>query len=200
MLVLAGEPAEAAAALAGEPLRLVRPRVVGVRLFRELPAGVGGAEILAALAGALAGEGRDALIEYHGESVAALPFAERVAMATLGGAMLGASGSLFPSDEVTRARLAGRGRDADWRRIEGGGEGFDFTLAFDLSRVRTGTLDLSRVRIGALAEDDDLVLLAAAAARERRSSAGRWSWADAPRAPRSRPGTCSPCSRRLARA
>ena len=163
MLVLGGEPAEAAAALAGEPSRVVRPRVVGVRLVRELRAGVGGAEILVALAGALAGEARDALVEYHGEGVEALPFAERIAMASLGGAMLGARASLFPSDGVTRARLASRGRDADWRRVDGGGDGFDFALVFDLSRVRVGALDLSRVRVGALAEDDDLLMLAAAA-------------------------------------
>jgi aconitate hydratase len=163
MLVLAGDPADAAAALAGEPFRLARPRVVGIRLSGSPGAGVGGAEVLASLAGVLAGAAVDGVVEYHGEGVASLPFAERVAMASLGGAVLGAVASVFPSDAVTRARLASRGRDADWRRSEGDGEGFDLALELDLSRVRAGAVEDSRVRIGPLAEDDDLLALAAAA-------------------------------------
>jgi aconitate hydratase len=172
MLVLPGEPADAAAALAGEPLYTTRPRVAGVRLVGAPPAGVGGAEVLASLAGALAGAGRDALVEYHGEGVGSLPIAERVAMASLGGALLGARASLFPSDAVTRARLASRGRDADWRATSAGSEGFDLEIELDLGRVRSGAPDVSRVRIGSLAEDGDLRSLAAAA----RSGASLAGW------------------------
>jgi len=157
MLVVDAGALETAAALAGEPLARLRPEVVGIRLSGAPIPGVGGAEILDELARRLGGITPGAVIEFHGAGVAALPMRERIAMAALGGARLGASATVFPSDEVTRDYLRSRGRDAEWRRFQGGGEGFDRDFSLELDTVGTALDDAIRgVHFGPLAEDDDL--------------------------------------------
>ncbi len=160
MLALAAGATETAAVLAGEPLRLARPRVVGVRLSGERPAHAGGAEVLEALAARLGGGARDAIVEYLGEGLESLPMADRIAMASLGGARLGARASVFPSDEWTHAWLVEHGREADWRRTGGGGSGFDDEVELDLATIAPCATLEDRVRFGPLAEDEDLRVLA----------------------------------------
>lgn len=161
MLVLAASPLECAAALAGRPLTRPRPRVAGVRLHGALPAGAGGAEALERLAAALGRDARGTVLEYGGEGLAALPVAERVAMAALAPRRLGVLASVFPCDEAAREYLAARGRERDWRRFEGAGAGFDRVLDLDLSAVPPArAMDATHARFGPLAEDDDLRALA----------------------------------------
>jgi aconitate hydratase len=136
--------------------------VIGVALGGAPPAGVGGAEIVRALEQRLEGCARGAVLEYHGDGVGSLPMSERIATASLGGVCLGAAASVFPSDERTREYLAARGRDADWRRTAGDADGFDEAVTLDLGRVASAERRGGRVRIGALAEDDDLLALARA--------------------------------------
>jgi aconitate hydratase len=164
MLVLAAEPVECAAALAGARLLRERPEVVGVRLVGVPMPGVGGAELLIGLTRALERTAAGAVVEFHGEGLAHVGMSDRIALAMRVGPLLGAVAAVFPSDEITRARLAARGRDADWRRIEGGDAGFDRTLDFDLGRSRPPALDDVRVRIGPFAGDDEIAALGAAAA------------------------------------
>jgi aconitate hydratase len=156
MLVLDAGPTETAAALAGDALRLERPPVFGVRLGGVRPPATGGAEVLEALARRLDGAARGAIVEYSGEGLASLPMSERIAMASLGASVLGARASVFPSDGWTRAYLAARGREADWRPMEGGDEGFEQVCEFDLARVAAPGRHGGRVRFGAFAEDEDV--------------------------------------------
>lgn len=163
MLALAASATEAAAVLAGEPLRLARPRVLGVRLVGVRPAHAGGAEVLEALAAKLGGGAGDAIVEYVGEGLASLPMPDRIAMASLGGARLGARASVFPSDEWTHAWLVEHGREADWRRTGGGAADFDDEVELDLASVAPRAPIGERVRFGPLADDDDLRVLASLA-------------------------------------
>ena len=122
MLALGADPLAGAAVLAGGELTLRAPRVVAVELGGTLAPGVGGADIALSLLARLeeAGAPADA-IEFGGPGVGTLPMAERTSAAWL----LAQAGlpALFPSDECTRAELAGLGRDQDWRRLEGAGDG-----------------------------------------------------------------------------
>ena len=56
------------------------------------------------------------VFEYAGPGVATLSVPERATIANMG-AELGATGTLFPSDGVTRAFLKAMGREADWREL-----------------------------------------------------------------------------------
>lgn len=169
MVHLSVSALECAGALAGEALLRVRPRVLGVRLVGALPAGATGLDVLALLARRAEGSAHQVWLEYHGPALATLPMCDRIAMAAHGHARVGAQASLFPVDDRVRAYLRARGRDSDWRRLEGGNEGFDAELELDLAAVTPGAgvppgLLLGRVRVGPLAEDEELRRLARALA------------------------------------
>lgn len=171
MLVLPACALECAAGMAGEPLLLARPRVVGVEWTGVPDPGVSGHDILLALERRLAGEGAGAVLECHGIGLLSLPMNDRFAIAARAGALTGALATLFPSDDRTRAWLRAAGRDADWRRLEGpeGGEGaFDSLISLDLSRVRPERPEGTRVRIGPFAEDEDVHALARTLAHGKR--------------------------------
>ena len=57
--------------------------------------------------------GVGAIVEYGGEGVATLSVPERATITNMG-AELGATTSIFPSDEVTRQFMAAQDREADW--------------------------------------------------------------------------------------
>lgn len=168
MLVLPGGPLESAAALAGVALMRPRPRVCGVHLVGALPFGAGAAEMLEATARALDHETRGAVLECHGAGVAQVPMAVRIAYSALAPLRLGALAVVWPSDEVTRDHLRVCGRESDWRRLEGDGQRFERAVTLALDRLSMAEhAGVTRVRIGALAEDDDLRALAAALAGRR---------------------------------
>lgn len=162
MLVLPVSALECAAAMAGEPLLMTRPRVVGVEWTGVPDPGVTGHDILLALERRLAGEGEGAVLEGFGVGILSLPMAERFAIAARASAVTGSLAMLFPSDDLTRDWLRAAGRDADWRRLEGPETGFDAVVSLDLSRVRPERAEGTRVRVGAFAEDADVHGLARA--------------------------------------
>lgn len=161
MLAWSVGPLECATALAGHALPFARPPVVGVRLEGALASGAGGLDVLAAVADALGPRVRGAVLECHGEGVAALEMDERVAFAAHA-ARAGARAAVFPADDLTRAAMRAQGRDEDWRRFEGGTRGFDHEITLDLTAVRPRTLpDVDRVILGSDAEDDAVRRVAA---------------------------------------
>lgn len=169
MLALPACALECAAAMAGEPLLIARPRVVGVDLGGVSDPGITGYDVLLALERRLSGEGTGAVLEFFGVGLLSLPIAERLAIAARAGAVAGALAALFPSDDRTRQWLRECGRDADWRRLEGPEAGFDVVVSLDLSAVRPERAEGSAVRVGAFAEDEDVHGLARALARSTRA-------------------------------
>ncbi|MBK7368680.1 MAG: hypothetical protein IPJ04_12440 [Candidatus Eisenbacteria bacterium] len=109
MLVLHADRVELAAALAGEPLVFARPPVVGVCFDEELPLDRGGAEIVYALAADHARRCRGAVLEFHGRGLASMPMTERIAVATLAPALLGAFAVVFPRMRARARTCAGSG-------------------------------------------------------------------------------------------
>lgn len=168
MLVLPVGALEAGAAMAGESLRLQRPRVVGVAFEGVADPGVTGHDVLLALERRLAGEAVGAVLECHGEGIASLGMADRFTLAARAPRVTGALALLLPSDDRTRQWFKQAGREHDWRRQEGPDRGFDEEVALDLGRVRPERADGARVRLGPFIDDEDVLGLARAlTARDR---------------------------------
>ncbi|HSP57830.1 MAG TPA: aconitate hydratase [Halomonas sp.] len=117
MLAIGAGGIEVAMAMAGQPLYLTMPEILGVRLEGELPDWVSAKDIVLELlrrhgvAGA-----KNCILEYYGPGLAGLDAMDRHVLANMGTEM-GATSSVFPSDEVTREFLRSRGREADWRAL-----------------------------------------------------------------------------------
>lgn len=122
MLAFGAGGLDVALAMAGQPFYLTMPRVLGVRLSGRLPDWVSAKDVILALLGRLTVRGgRGYILEYFGPGVKTLSVPERAAIANMG-AELGATSSIFPSDEQTRAFLRLQGREQDWRPLKAQGK------------------------------------------------------------------------------
>ncbi len=114
MLAMGAGGLDVAVAMAGHPYYFPCPSVTLVRLSGRLRPWVGGKDIILELLRRLSvkgGVGR--IMEYGGPGVDTLPVADRFTVANMG-AELGATTSVFPSDELTRRYLQAQGRPEAW--------------------------------------------------------------------------------------
>ena len=108
---------DVACAMAGMPFTIVRPKVVGVKLLNKLRNGVSAKDIIIHLIGLMTVKGGvNKVIEYYGDGVKTLSVPERATICNMG-AELGATSSLFPSDEITKEFLRLQGREEDYKEI-----------------------------------------------------------------------------------
>ena len=125
-----------ALAMAGEPYYIPMPKVVRVFLTGALTGWASAKDVILELLRrrtVKGGVGR--VFEYVGPGVATLSVPERATIANMG-AELGATGTLFPSDGVTRAFLKAMGREADWRELGPDADAaYDEEEAIDLSAL-----------------------------------------------------------------
>ena len=101
---------EAEAAMLGQPVSMLIPRVVGFRLTGELPAGATATDLVLTITELLRQHGVvGKFVEFYGDGVAAVPVANR---ATIGNMSpeFGSTCAIFPIDEetLTYLRLTGR--------------------------------------------------------------------------------------------
>ncbi|GAB2970552.1 aconitate hydratase AcnA [Amycolatopsis acidiphila] len=104
---------EAEAAMLGQPVSMLIPRVVGFRLTGEIPAGVTATDVVLTITQMLRQHGVvGKFVEFYGESVAAVPLANR---ATIGNMSpeFGSTAAIFPIDEETLRYLKLTGRSAE---------------------------------------------------------------------------------------
>src|SRR5262249_29566090 len=104
---------EAEAAMLGQPVSMLIPRVVGFRLTGELPSGATATDLVLTITELLRARGvAGQFVEFHGEGVAALPVANR---ATIGNMSpeFGSTCAIFPIDAETIAYLRLTGRPAE---------------------------------------------------------------------------------------
>ncbi|MDQ3618889.1 MAG: aconitate hydratase [Actinomycetota bacterium] len=114
MLALGVGGLEVAMAMAGEPLYLAMPDIWGVKLTGRLPDWVSAKDvILELLRRHDVHRGRGRIIEYYGEGLEHLTAMDRHVIANMG-AELGATTTVFPSDDEVRRFLASEGREVDW--------------------------------------------------------------------------------------
>ena len=117
MLAIGVGGLDVAAVMGGSPLYITMPEVVGVELHGELKPWVAAKDVILELlrrCTVKGGVGR--AFEYCGDGVKSLSVPERATITNMG-AELGATTSIFPSDEVTLDFLRREGRESDWRPL-----------------------------------------------------------------------------------
>jgi len=136
MLAIGSGGLDVAAAMAGYPFYLTMPKVTLVRLTGRLPDWVSAKDVILEVLRRLTvrgGVGR--LMEYGGPGVATLSVPERATITNMG-AELGATSSVFPSDERTRAFLRAQGREAACRELSADeGAQYDDVIEVNLSAL-----------------------------------------------------------------
>ena len=136
MLAFGAGGVEVALAMAGEPLYLQMPEIWGVRLVGELPDWVSAKDvILEMLRRHDVDGGRGRIIEYYGPGLASLRAMDRHVLANMG-TELGATTTVFPSDQEIRRFLASEGRPEDWiELVADEGATYDVDEEIDLAEL-----------------------------------------------------------------
>lgn len=117
MLAVGAGGLDVAMAMAGLPYRLRCPRVLGVKLVGELKPWVSAKDVILEMLrryNVKGGVGK--IVEYYGPGVATLSASDRMVIGNMGTEM-GATTSVFPSDERTRHFLEAQGRGGAWREL-----------------------------------------------------------------------------------
>lgn len=117
MLAIGVGGLEVALAITGRPLHIRMPEVWGVRLDGELPPWCSAKDvILEMLRRHDVKGGVNRIIEYHGPGLRTLTAMDRHVIANMG-AELGATTTVFPSDEAVREFLRAEEREDDWTEL-----------------------------------------------------------------------------------
>lgn len=118
MLAMGAGGLDVAVAMGGGAFYLIMPKVVKVNLTGKLSPMVSAKDIILKVLEILSVKGGvGKVIEYCGDGVKTLSVPERATITNMG-AELGATTSIFPSDEVTYAFLAAQGREKDYTELK----------------------------------------------------------------------------------
>ncbi|MFE3869041.1 aconitate hydratase [Flavobacterium sp. LS2P90] len=114
MLAIGTGGLDVAAAIAGEPYFVKMPKIMGIKLMGNLPDWVSAKDIILEMLrrhDVTGGVGK--ILEYYGEGLKHLSVMDRHVIANMG-AELGATTTVFPSDDETKRFLRSQGREDDW--------------------------------------------------------------------------------------
>ncbi|UMB67652.1 aconitate hydratase [Mycobacterium paraterrae] len=136
MLAIGVGGLEVALAISGRPLHIRMPEVWGVKLEGELPQWCSAKDvILEMLRRHDVKGGVNRIIEYYGPGLAKLSAMDRHVIANMG-AELGATTTVFPSDEVVREFLRAEDREDDWVELLADKDAeYDIDEEIDLSQI-----------------------------------------------------------------
>ena len=136
MLAIGAGGLDVAVAMAGSPFYLNMPRVVRIWLTGELADWVSAKDVILELLRRLSVKGGvGKVIEYAGPGIVTLTVPQRATITNMG-AELGATSSLFPSDEITQAFLAAQGREDTWQLLAADADAtYDQEITLDLSTL-----------------------------------------------------------------
>ena len=136
MLAFGAGGLDVAVAMGGGAYYITMPKMYKVELVGKLNPFVTAKDISLELLRILSVKGGvGAIIEWGGEGVATLSVPERATITNMG-AELGATTSVFPSDEVTRAFLAAQGREGDYIPLSSDADAvYDKVISIDLSKL-----------------------------------------------------------------
>ena len=136
MLAIGAGGLDVAVAMGGGAYHVLMPKVCRVWLEGSLSPMVSAKDIILEVLRRLSvkgGVGR--VMEYAGPGVETLSVPERATIANMG-AELGATTSVFPSDEVTRQFFEAQGRPGDWSPLAPDADAqYDETVTIDLSSL-----------------------------------------------------------------
>lgn len=127
---------DVAVAMGGGAYYITAPKMVRINLTGKLRPWVAAKDIILAVLRLLSVKGGvGKVIEYGGEGVKTLSVPERATITNMG-AELGATTSIFPSDEITKAFLKAQGREEDWCEVKADEDAFyDEVYEINLSEL-----------------------------------------------------------------
>ncbi|MAC64290.1 MAG: aconitate hydratase, partial [Flavobacteriaceae bacterium] len=117
MLAIGTGGLDVAAAIAGQPYYVKMPQVMGVKLTGTLPDWVSAKDVILEMLrryDVKGGVGK--IIEYYGPGLDSLSAMDRHVIANMG-AELGATTTVFPSDQETKKFLKAQQREEDWTEL-----------------------------------------------------------------------------------
>ena len=181
MLAIGAGGLDVAVAMGGGTYYTTMPKMTLVRLSGKLSPWVGAKDVILEVLRIMSVKGGvGKIIEYGGEGVKTLSVPERATITNMG-AELGATTSVFPSDEITKAFLKAQDREEDWTELKSDEDAvYDEIIDIDLSslapmaamphmpdNVKTveeiGNIEISQVCIGSCTNSSLLDLLKVAA-------------------------------------
>lgn len=137
MIAIGAGGLDIAAAMAGSEYYLTMPKVVGVKLTGKLDKGVSAKDVILEVLRRLSVKGGvGKVIEYYGEGVKSLTVSQRGSITNMG-AELGATTSIFPSDEETLKFFKAQHREEDYKPLSADeGCEYDENLEINLSELK----------------------------------------------------------------
>ena len=137
MLAMGAGGLDVAVAMGGGTYYITMPKMIKVNLTGALPDYVGAKDVILEVLRMLSVKGGvGAIVEYAGEGVKTLSVPQRATITNMG-AELGATTSIFPSDEVTEAFLKAEGREKDFVAISSDSDAvYDAEYTVDLSALQ----------------------------------------------------------------
>ena len=136
MLAMGAGGLDVAVAMGGGAYYITYPKIVKIELVGKLRPWVSAKDVILEVLRRLSVKGGvGKVMEYVGEGVKTLSVPERATITNMG-AELGATTSIFPSDEITRAFLAAEGREDVWSEQKADDDAvYDESLVIDLSAL-----------------------------------------------------------------
>ena len=136
MLAIGAGGLDVAVAMGGGPYYLMMPQVCNIKLIGRLKPMVAAKDIILEVLRLLSVKGGvGKIMEYSGEGVATLSVPERATITNMG-AELGATTSIFPSDQVTKQFMEAQGRGDDWKEMIADADAqYDEQIVIDLSAL-----------------------------------------------------------------
>ena len=136
MIAIGAGGLDVAVAMGGGPFYLNMPEVVNIKLTGQLKPWVSAKDVILELLRIMSVKGGvGKIIEYSGEGVKTLSVPERATITNMG-AELGATTSVFPSDEITLAFMKAQNRETNWAELMADpGANYDQVIEIDLSEL-----------------------------------------------------------------
>lgn len=136
MLAMGAGGLDVAVAMGGGAYYISMPKMVRINLTGKLQPWVAAKDIILEVLKIMSVKGGvGKIIEYGGEGVKTLTVPERATITNMG-AELGATTSIFPSDEITREFMKAQGREEDWIELQPDADAFyDEVINIDLSAL-----------------------------------------------------------------
>lgn len=136
MLAMGAGGLDVAVAMGGGTYYITMPKMVRVNLIGKLSPWVAAKDVILEVLRIMTVKGGvGKIVEYGGEGVKTLSVPERATITNMG-AELGATTSVFPSDEITKAFLKAQGREEDWIELKADDDAvYDEVIDIDLSSL-----------------------------------------------------------------
>lgn len=136
MLAMGAGGLDVAVAMGGGTYYITMPKMVRVNLTGKLSPWVAAKDVILEVLRIMTVKGGvGKIIEYGGEGVATLSVPERATITNMG-AELGATTSVFPSDDITKAFLKAQGREEDWVELKADEDAvYDEVIDINLSEL-----------------------------------------------------------------